>query len=197
MLFRSPSFVITQMNNQIMGSGRSIEQFDLVQTLQSMPELFTKYGGHPMACGFSLRDAAALDEFIIRVRQVASQQLADKDLRPSLMVDAEIALPDVTWSLVESLQQCAPFGQANPRPLFCSTRVMVNAVSHVGKQKNHLRLSLQQGTVTRPAIGFGLVDEETQLQVGQFIDIVYHVSVNTWNGTRSIQLELRDVRPSS
>lgn len=192
--YNRPTFVITTMGEEIVGSGRSIEQFHLVEAVQSMDELFTKYGGHPMACGFTLKDRAALEAFIQRMRTRAKEQLAQVDMRKTLHIEALLTLPQTNWDLVEVINQCAPYGEGNPHPVFASRRVIVEAISVVGKSADHLRLTLSQDGTQRQCIGFGFGSWATRLKIGEPADVAYTVGVNEWNGNREIQLMIKDIR---
>jgi len=190
-----PTFVVTKMGGDIVGSGRSIEHFDLVQGLQAMPEVFSKYGGHPMACGFSLKNHDTFEEFKQRMRARAKELLSDKELIKTLHVDAQIALPKVDWALVDIVNQCAPYGEGNREPVFVTRGVVIEEVSVVGKTQAHLRMKVSQDGVFRPCIGFSKGEWSGDLRVGQMIDIAYQVDVNEWNGHRDIQLHIKDVMP--
>jgi single-stranded-DNA-specific exonuclease len=191
--YNRPAFVITTMGNEIVGSGRSIEQFNVVEALQGMDELFSKYGGHPMACGFSLKNADALADFKQRMRELADAALAGRDLRKSLSVELVLQLPQVDWPLVETLEQFAPFGEGNPEPVFVSRGVRVEDFSCVGRTKSHLRLTISQGGVRRKGIGFHCGEWAEKIARGDEIDLAYTVDVNEWNGNREIQLKIRDI----
>ncbi len=191
--YNHPTFVITTMGDEIMMSGRSIEHFDLIAALQSMDELFTKYGGHPMASGCTAKDEKALEEFKERMTASATEQLKGKDLTKILSIESELALPDVDWQLIEAIDQFAPFGESNAEPIFSSERVTVETFSAVGKTKDHLRLTVSKNGVQRKCIGFGLGSWVQKLTFGDIIDVAYAVSVNEWNGNREIQLELKDI----
>lgn len=193
--FARPAFVITTMGDEIVGSGRSIEHFNLVEALQSMDELFTKYGGHPMACGFSLPNKEALEEFKKRMRARATEHLAGKDLRKTLQIEADISLEEVNWELIDTLKQFGPYGQANPRPLFLSSAVQITDMGFIGKQKNHVRMSVTQNGTTRKCIGFKWAAHvhENDITQGDTINLVYRAGVNEWNGNREIQLQIEDI----
>jgi single-stranded-DNA-specific exonuclease len=192
--YQRPTFVITQANGEISGSGRSIEHFNLVEGMQSMDELFTKYGGHPMACGFSLTGPDALRAFKQRFRQLAAEQLAGKDLRKQLKIDMELPLAGADWSVVDVLEQCAPYGQANPKPVFMARQVEIITVSKIGKRQDHARLTISQDGTIRQCIGFGFGAWADALQIGDRVDIAYYLSVNEWNGNRNLQLVIQDIR---
>lgn len=192
--YGKPTFVITKMNNEIVGSGRSIEQFHLVEGLQSMDELFLKYGGHPMACGFSLKDEDALKEFIARFRQRAKEQLFGQDLRRMLPIEMTLSLADIDWDVVQSLESAAPYGQSNPEPVFVSKGVSVVDCQAVGKQQDHLKIRVSADSAVREGIAFGLGMWQSVLKKDDRIDIAYTISVNEWQGNKRIQLEIQDIQ---
>ncbi|OGY88420.1 MAG: single-stranded-DNA-specific exonuclease RecJ, partial [Candidatus Kerfeldbacteria bacterium RIFOXYC2_FULL_38_9] len=181
-----PALVITRSGEEIMGSGRSIEQFNLIKSLQTMDELFVKYGGHPMACGFTLKNEKALAEFILRIKDLAKEQLAQEDLRKILHIEKQLNFTEINWELVALLEQFSPYGEGNAEPLFLSRKVKLLAISAVGKKADHLKLVVSQGGIKRPGIGFGFGKLAKELAVGTMLDLVYRVSVNEWNGNREI-----------
>ncbi len=192
--YNRPTYVITSMGEEMVGSGRSIEQFNLVEAVQSMDELFTKYGGHPMACGFSLKGPEQFEEFKTRMRARAQEILADVDMRKTIDIESEIELPATNWDLVEVVEQCAPYGEGNPQPIFASRGVTVDGISVVGKTGTHLKLIVSQGGTQRQCIGFGFGEWADQLELGGKIDLAYTAGVNEWNGNREIQLMIKDIK---
>ncbi|MFH1426409.1 MAG: single-stranded-DNA-specific exonuclease RecJ [Candidatus Kerfeldbacteria bacterium] len=191
--FNRPAFVITTMGDEVVGSGRSIEHFDIIAALQSMDELFHKYGGHPRACGFSLKQEEDIEEFKKRMRALANEQLADKDLRKTLSIEAELEISDIDWKLVQELEQFAPHGEGNPKPVFAARNAEVREYSCVGKTKSHLRMTVAQNGVTRKCIGFSCGEIAQRLATGDEIGIAFTIGINEWNGNREIQLEIKDI----
>lgn len=195
--YHRPAFVITTMGDEIVGSGRSIEQFHLVDALQSMDEVFTKYGGHPGACGFSLKNREALEEFKLRMRARAKELLDGQDLRKIVQIEQELTLPETDWAVVKVVEDFAPYGQANPQPIFVSRGVTVEKADCVGKTKDHLRMTVSQDGTKRQCIGFGAGHLCENLTPGTQIDLAYTISINEWNGNREIQLQIVDIDDAS
>lgn len=201
-VYYKPTLVMTNVNGVISGSGRSVREFNMIKALQSMPEFFSKFGGHPQACGFSLNDSAVLDEFKKRLRTTAAESLQNVDLAPQITIDAEVDLAAVDWKLYDLLQKFEPFGQANEEPKYAAYGLTVVAVEPVGADGKHLRLLLKHNShVVRKTIAFGLGDPTRHpenwrevLQPGDKIDIVFTVGVNEWNGNRELQLTIEDIR---
>ncbi len=191
--FNRPTLVITKMGEEMVGSGRSIEHFNMIEALQSMDDLFTKYGGHPMACGFSLGSEEDLSELKKRIREQSRKKLEGKDLRKTLQIESVIDLHQTNWDLVETVDQFAPYGQANPELIFMSRGVTVKSFSCVGKTKSHLRMTVEDQGISRQCIGFSCAEFADKIVEGAKIDLAYCVSVNEWNGSRSIQLVIKDI----
>lgn len=189
---------------EITGSGRSVPEFNLIAALQTMPELFLKFGGHPQACGFSLKDEAALQKFKKALIKKAAKDLKDADLSPRLLVDAEVALEEVDWKLYDLLQKFEPFGPENEEPSYAAYGLTVTGIAPLGQDGKHLRLMLKHNShIVRKTIGFGLGDParhpddwKNTLKVGDKIDMVFSVGVNEWNGNRELELSIEDMKRS-
>jgi single-stranded-DNA-specific exonuclease len=200
--FYKPILVMGLNNNQITGSGRSIKEFNIIKTLQTIPEFFYKFGGHPQACGFTLKNPGVLDDLKKVLLDKVTQELTGVDLLPQIMVDAEIDLAEVNWELYEYLEKLKPFGQANEEPKYVAKNVTVMSIEPVGQEGKHLRLLVKHHShVIHKTIGFGLgdlarhpADWLKNLAPGDKIDMVFSVGVNEWNGNRELQLTIEDIK---
>jgi single-stranded-DNA-specific exonuclease len=192
--FYLPALVITKSPDGYKGSGRSVPEFNLAAAVEECAGLLTKYGGHPMACGFSLLPGN-LDKFIARMRAIANERLGAADLRPKIMVDAEVPLSAIDTGFVEKVQALAPFGAGNERPNFLSRGAIVADILNMGMIGQHLKLRLQgEGGRLVTAIGFGQSEAWSHLKVGDAIDIVYYIELNTFNGRTEPQLKIVDIK---
>ncbi len=119
-----PVFVLgrNEEDGLAQGSGRSIEAFHLLDALESMPDLFVRFGGHSHAAGVTL-EAARVEEFRERFNAYALARLSPEDLRPRLRIDAILELPEITDAAVDDIFALAPFGHGNPPPLFAALDV--------------------------------------------------------------------------
>jgi single-stranded-DNA-specific exonuclease len=191
--FNRPAFVFTKRNGEIVGSGRSIPEFNLIENLQKMSDAFLRFGGHPGAAGMSI----ALDrfeEFKKRIVELAGKEFADKDLTPSLNVDAELKLTDLDWGLEKWLAKFEPHGMRNRMPLFVARNLTVIKADAVGAGNAHLRLSVCQNEgKAHKCIAFTFGDWAAELSAGDRVDAVFEVSVNEWNGNRELQLKIVDL----
>lgn len=200
--FHKPAIVMGDHTTEIVGSGRSIKEFNLILALQEMPELFSKFGGHPQACGFTLKDKGLLEEFKTRLIAKATAKTEAEDLTPQITVDAEIDLDEVDWKLYELLEKFEPFGQANEEPTYVARNVTIVRVDPVGQDGKHLRMTLKHNShLIKKAIGFGLGDIKRCaknwkecLKPGDKIDMVFSIGVNEWNGNRELQLTIEDLK---
>lgn len=190
--FSKPCFVISYSEGKVKGSGRSIEQYDLGASLEIGKEYLERYGGHKMACGFTVKSKEDLELFINSVRQAANEKLELEDLSPILRLDVELTLNEVTENLLEQFEKFIPYGQDNPEPKFLSKNIMIEDSMIMGLDKRHIKFRL--GGLW--GIAFGKAEEYKEYQIGQHIDIAYTVGFNVFNNRRDVQLKIIDVRPS-
>jgi len=175
------------------GSARSIPEFDLITALKECSDLLSRFGGHSMAAGFAL-PLQNLSLFEQRLLDLATQELSGVDLRPHLLIDAEVPLSVFAGDVFQSIQQLAPFGCGNQVPTFLSRNVKTVEVRNLGNQEEHLWLKLRQGDATWQAIGFKL--GSLAPQISSYLDIVYNLEVDRWNGEEVLRLNLLDLAPS-
>ncbi len=191
--YYKPTLVITRCESGLKGSGRSIEELNIIKTIEECGEFLSKFGGHPAACGFSL-DSANFDNFADKIREVASKKLAGADLRPKLKIEAELGLEEISEALIGDIEKFGPFGQGNDRPKFISRNVMVMDKMNMGVLGQHIKLRLKNdrsGIIN--AIGFGQSQHWNDLAIGDRIDIVYNLDLNEFNGRREAQMRIVDI----
>ena len=192
-----PAIVVTKGEVFSKGSARSIKGFDIIKALRKFKHLFVDLGGHPMAAGFTI-ETQNLTRLQREITQLAEQTLTKKDLTPTLKIDCQIELSDVTSQLYRAVQQFAPFGLGNPRPVFCSRQVRLAYAKAVGNDFQHLKLQFYQKpsgpTGLIDAIGFGLGHLIDQLHLDQPLDIAYTIDENTFNHHTTLQLKIKDLK---
>ena len=171
-----------------MGSGRSIEGFNLHRALERLGYLFQRFGGHYHAVGFAL-DAANIEALDKELEDLGQEALSDDDLIPKIEIDAEVSFADLTLQTLKHMQALSPHGSGNPEPIFCSHALEVLDSKVVGER--HLKLRVRQEGSVLEAIGFGLADRHP-IQ-GETINLAFTPEVNAWQGYERIQLRIVDL----
>ena len=187
--FYRPSVVVRTGKKISTGSCRSIPEFNLIKALTKCRELFIEFGGHAGAAGFMIltHNLPLLQERLIKL---AETELAGVDLRPKIDIDAEVTLKELAGSAYRTIQQLAPFGQANPQPTFVSRNVKVVNCRTMGSDNGHLRLKLEQNGMVWDAVAFGF--GANQAEMCDPLDIVYNLELDQWNGKSTLRLNVID-----
>jgi len=200
-----PAIVISRDGEEAHGSGRSISAFHLLNGLESCSHLFTRYGGHAYAVGFSL-PSSRVAEFRAHIDAYARSRLSLPDFDPVLNLDAELALDSITPELFAALQKLEPFGAGNHEPIFCARAARLTAPPKVLKEKHvRMKLSPGQGTavngswrrsLTYNAMGWRLAEraQKEKLLPGDLLDIAFNLSYNDHPDFGGLELSLRDFR---
>ena len=191
--FYRPAIAIRTGKETSTGSCRSIPEFNIIQALTRCKNLFTHFGGHSQAAGFSLltRNLPQLQEALLNM---ASTQLEGFDLRPKLDIDAEVMLAELGGNTFPTMQKLAPFGQGNPEPVFLSRRVEVVDYRTMGNNGEHLRLKLKQHGNVWDGVGFRL--SHYLPETPPPLDIAYNLELDSWGGEERLRLNILDFVPS-
>ena len=203
-----PSVVLSDSKDLIKGSGRSIEEYNMFEEFSKSKEYLKSFGGHKMACGLSL-NLSDLDDFIKDVDE--KESLTDKDLIRKVYIDGNLKLKYISMNLVRDLEELAPFGNGNSAPKFGAKNLQVKSLNILGKNKNFLKMTLSQDNINYTGILF----EDSQVFLNRlassygreevmallngrpsniFIDIVFNLDLNNFNGNVSIQLKIKNYR---
>jgi single-stranded-DNA-specific exonuclease len=189
-----PAVVMEYGKEESRASCRSIPQFDITRALDQCADMLVRHGGHAQAAGFTVanENIPALKE---RLLELARRSLSDQELKPTLEIDVEVNVNHLTEELVKELDLLEPTGHMNPSPVLMSRSVYVKDKRTVGADGKHLKLKLARaGQRDLDAIGFNLGEWAPRLS--DYIDVAYQLEINEWNGNRSLQLNLQDVRPA-
>ena len=191
--FYKPAIVISLGPESCQGSCRSITEFDIVSALAECEDLLTAYGGHPLAAGFTVprRNLAQLEHKLV---SLAMDRLSHLELRPELIIDAELPLATFSGETFNLIQKLSPFGRGNSQPTFLSRQVEVTECRSFGNQGDWLRLKLRQGNVTWQAVDFD--SRKKPQEVPTRMDVVYNLEKSCWNGEEVLRLNLLDFAPS-
>ena len=189
--FYRPAFVITDAAEGAKGSGRSIEGYNMFEEITRCGYLLNKFGGHPMAAGISL-DKENIEEFRWQLNR--NQTLTEEQLTPVTWIDVPMPLGYVNFSLIEQLKCLEPFGKGNEKPVFADRNLTVRQASIIGKNKNVLKLVLEdENAYSYDAVMFR-ADALNVPRKGQKISIVYYPSINEYNGNKTIQFIVSEWR---
>jgi single-stranded-DNA-specific exonuclease len=192
-----PTIVLTAGEDGIIsGSARSVGGFDIYAAIDSCLDLLTNFGGHKYAAGLSMH-IDHLPEFCERFEHYVATHIREDQLQPTLLVEAELDLADITPAFYNVIRYLEPFGPGNPRPLF-ATRNLINHrdTRVVGKTGEHLRLDVTDRAYAITGIAFGRADMAQHIQNGNPVDICYELDENTFNHHTSIQMMVQDIKPS-
>ena len=177
------------------GSGRSIKGLNLVDALCHCAPLLVKFGGHELAAGLSVT-RGNLVAFRKMINEYADANLDENAMIPTIEADCEVSLNDVNIGLAENLQILEPYGVGNPIPNFVMYGVNVNEISSISEGK-HTRLSIGEGKHTLSAMYFSNSPSSLGFYNGDKVDLLFNIDINEWMGRRSVQLIVKDVKPSS
>ena len=199
-LYYKPAVVLTYSNGMATGSSRSVQGFDIYSAVNSTRDLLENFGGHTYAVGLSMKEEN-IAEFSRRFEEYVSSNIQPNQLSPQLDIDAEIEFADITPELVSYLKKFNPFGPGNQKPVFCSRNVFDFGTSKlVGKNLEHIKLELEDNSTSHVinAIAFNMSQYFEHIHSHRPIDICYTIEqTKRSNNPDSIQLMIRDIRPSS
>lgn len=188
-----PTIVISQGEEISKASARSIQGFNMIDTLQKLDKLLIEVGGHPMAAGFSIK-TSNVDKFTKAFDKETKLALNEELLRRRLEIDLELNFNMLSKKLAETLSTFEPTGSGNSAPVFVTNGVTVVDARAVGKTGTHLKLRLQENEKVLDAIAFGFGHLSPKLAPGSLIDIAYNLEENEWNETVNLQLKAKDIK---
>lgn len=199
-LYHRPTILISidKMGEKpAVGSCRSACGLNLYQALDSCKGHLTSFGGHVAAAGLKI-DAANIDAFREEFCEYVATHVSPEKFQPSLLIDVEALLSQLTMDTLNQMEKLAPFGQRNPRPVVCATGVrLATPAKTMGADDKHLSLNLLQHNAQIRAVAFGKGEwaQELDHENGVY-DFAFKPSINEFRGRRSVQLKLIDFRPS-
>ncbi len=179
--YHRPVFVLGIENGMATGSGRSIRQFHLLEALETMPELFTKFGGHHQAAGLTLT-ADRIEEFRARFREHASAKLTVDDFEPEIEVDSEITFDEISDASVAELLRLAPFGMGNPAPVFVARGAAVAGVEI--KSEKHVFGRLSHGGKLLRVKAWDFAQKAAAFTPGASVDVVVQFEDDAYSAKR-------------
>ncbi|MEO6406072.1 MAG: single-stranded-DNA-specific exonuclease RecJ [Ferruginibacter sp.] len=189
-----PTVVLTENAGLLTGSARSVTGFNLYDAIYQCREYLVAYGGHFAAAGLSMLPEN-LQVFTEKFEKVVSETIADYMLVPEIIIDTETSFKDLTSSFYNIISQIEPFGPGNMRPIFICRNVFNTGYSKILKEQ-HIKFVLKQADKILNGIGFNMVEKFYLLEQNLPLDIVFNLDENEWNGNKSIQLKMIDLRLS-
>ena len=194
-----PTVVLTRSSELITGSARSIPGFDIYRAIESCRDILENFGGHMYAAGLSLREED-LQAFIDRFMEQAARDIGPEQMTPQIDIDTVISLRDINTKLMADLKRMEPLGPENERPVFATMHVRDHGTSRrVGRELEHLKLELtdRHGGGPVHGIAFGMSEHSYYVKQQNAFDLCYTLEENTYNDNTTLQLMVKDIRPSS
>lgn len=189
-----PAIVAQVGKEYTRASCRSIPEFHITEALDQCADLLLHHGGHAAAAGFTVSNRH-LSEVVRQLRSIARQKLSEIDLRPTLFADAEIQLSDLNPEIIDYLDWLQPTGYGNRQALFISRDLRVSSSRAVGKDQSHLKMSVTDGWITWDAIAFR--QGHWQENLPPMVDLIYNFEANEYMGRTTLQLNVRDLKPTN
>ncbi|MBT8327633.1 MAG: single-stranded-DNA-specific exonuclease RecJ [Bacteroidia bacterium] len=193
-LYYRPTIILTKSGDVLAGSARSIPGFDIHEALHQCKDHLLQFGGHKYAAGMTL-ELSSLEGLRESFEKVGEEQLTNEMLTPKVHYDAQMDVNDIDETLLKSIQKMEPFGPGNMTPVFRSIELSDNGTGKIiGQTKEHLRLNIKQNSGQIAAVGFGMANKLEAIKKADSFEACFQINENVFNGYRSIQLMLKDIR---
>lgn len=189
--FYRPAIVLQLGKKVTRGSARSISAFHLVKNLAKLKKDLVSFGGHAKAAGLEI-ETKKIKIFYKNLLLIADKILTEKDLIPKIKIDAEVEnLKKINLELLAKINKLEPYGMENPKPVFLFKNVLIKYADKVGKDKNHLKLTLEKDGEIIKAIFF---NDSSELKSGDKINIVFNLALNDFGGIKKVELNILDAK---
>ncbi len=192
-LYFKPSILLCEEGDIGKGSGRSIPGFDLYEALSECSDSIEKFGGHSMAVGINVK-TNQLDEFKEKLEEIAIEKNIG-EIVPILKIDAQVNLDEINKETINGLKELEPYGEANKMPVFALKNLKIDSIRALSEGK-HLKLTLKDNKNIINAIGFFMGNLANEYKIGDKVDVVGNLEINTFNGVDNIQINLKDIMKS-
>ena len=193
-----PTVILTESNGFATGSARSVQGYDLYQAIEACSDLLENFGGHMFAAGLTLKKEN-IKPFMERFENYVNDTITEDQLVPRVFIDSELTFSEINEDFFKIIKQFEPFGPDNMSPVFVSRNVFdAGSGRMVGSSGEHLKLDLCQessGTKTFPAIAFSQANHFEYIKSGRPFDVCYSVEMNEFRGNKTLQLNIKDIKP--
>jgi single-stranded-DNA-specific exonuclease len=191
--YHRPVLVVSTENGVGYGSGRAPKNFNLLRALDSCADLFDRFGGHAQAAGFQI-PTRHVEELRRRLNEHAACVITEQDLEPILEVDSELRLSDIDEGLFQEVERLAPFGPANPQPVFVARDLALIAEPRVLKGK-HLKFRVEQDGRALDVIGWNMAQRQpVSLSAARRVSLAFTIASNSYQGIHALQLVAKDIK---
>lgn len=192
-MYFKPSILLCYEENLAKGSGRSIPGFDLHDALMKCMDTIDRFGGHSMAIGITVK-RENVEAFAKKVEQIAKEEHIE-EIMPIIQIDGKLELSNINKQMVESLKELEPFGEGNKMPIFAIKNLKIDSIRALSEGK-HLKLTLRENNCIINAIGFNIGYLADEYRIGDKIDVVGVLEINSFNGVESVQINIKDIMKS-
>ncbi len=194
--FSQPVIMISIKDGIGKGSGRNQGEFDFSKILLACSDLLDQYGGHQFAAGITIPESN-IGLFNQKINQSLETNLSiNQHNGPNIQIDSMIAFDKMNWDFLNHLEKLRPFGPGNPQPIFGGHEFPIVSWKRVGKDEKHLKLSLGKKGSYFDGIAFQMAEKSQDVMDEGIVDVAFLLEANFWNGKKSIQLMIKDIKPS-
>lgn len=191
--YYKPCFVISFFNDEGVCSARSIEGFNIFDSMEYCRELLVKYGGHEKAGGLTI-NKSNLVKFKDKINEFADKVLQSSDMKPKIEVDADVEIEEISIDSANLLMAMAPFGEGNPSPLFRLKEITILEKKLIGSDRSHLKLVVGSNNNSVHAVAFRMGYMEQLLQKNSKVDLIFEININEYMGRKNTQLIVKSIR---
>lgn len=192
--YNLPVIIFSIEDGMAKGSARSIKGFNIFNALMTQSDILEKFGGHELAAGMTLKEEN-LVTFKQNMLKIANESITDEMLIPELKIDCKLSFLDINIDSVNGINVLEPYGMKNAQPVFCTEDVLVKNIIPISAGK-HLKIVFESDSTTHIGMLFSTTEKEFCYNVGETACIAYSLNINEFKGTKSVQMIIRDVKPS-